>query len=1186
MNPIVPSDEQRAAIFAPGSLAVRAGAGSGKTEVLARRFVALLAGDVDGIEPLSPEQIAAITFTEKATYDMKRRITEVLDKELAGAQGERAIRLGRARRLLALARISTIHAFCSRILRENPLEAGLDPDFQVLDEDQSRTLLAKNVEELMMAAIRRNDPGALHLAGARGLRSGTYRDGAIDIVAGLLTELHRIGKDAAWLRAQTDASCRALRDEATALGRCANQIVKLIEELRRKEPQSKSKAAQTLRDLESEWPHYRNVIESFSAASPRADLDVLRELCQALPDAKGGLKEQVLAIRSLLGKNGGRLGLEGELIELYGAQRAIQPTRDTCALVANIAEQIERIKRRDGVATFDDLLGHANRLLRDNESIAGRYRRDLRAILVDEYQDTDPVQDAIVRTLTEPRAEMPALAYFIVGDEKQSIYRFRGADVTVFARALRDAPRQCPLSENRRAVPNLLSFVNALSASVMRGASQPPQPFWVEWNDSHRLRAVRSEIADGEPSVEIMLWPGAANDSGEPAIALRRETEARAIARRCRDLLDDGIPVAGTGGELRPARPRDIVLLLRSFEDVSIYERALDDAGIRCYTVKGRGFFGCAEVLDIAELLTAVNDPDNSLALAAALRSPLFSLSDQCLMEIALHGERQHQSIADHFADAASGFDWLATGRDDAIRAWDVIRELRAMRERAPIVALIERALELTAFEAVMIAQSRGNQRAANIRKLVEMARDFESRHLFTLADFIGHLRRLTTDQPNEPQAQLMDENEDVMRLMTIHQAKGLEFPVVVVADLGRGAPNPERNYLLSSEHGLLLSDTVGSGHDELPHPLIERHKQRLADQEAAESARLLYVAITRARDRLILSEGPGNQGWRKKLRIFLGEHAIGAFLGSGDEQRALEIAGASIMIRRTHAIAEESRASDTASPPTADELELLANRARERLGFAPAPTQELTVSPTAMADFDRCPRQYLFRHRMGLSERDGFSDGGGNAIELGTVAHAVLESLDLELRGPELEAAIARALDACAGIKLVPAEQLQLGRDLRRYVESRPAGERVLAKEVPFFMHVAGAEISIFIRGQIDLLIDDGNGIVVRDYKYARRSGENLAHYQVPMECYRLAAADAYPERELRAELLFLRDRPEACELKLPSPEVSRDRILEIGRAMLAAEADGIYPKKPAAPDQCRRIRCGYLRRCWEQQA
>jgi len=1184
MKPTEPSEEQRAAIFAPGSLAVRAGAGSGKTEVLARRFVALIAGDVTGTEPLSPEQIAAITFTEKATYDMKRRIAQVLDSELAIAEGERAARLGRARRLLPLSRISTIHAFCARILRENPLEAGLDPDFQVLDEDQSRTLLEKNVEELMMAALRRGHPGALHLAAARGLRGGTYREGAVDIVVELVTELQRLGKDADWLRETTATSCRSLGAEAAALGQCASRVVQLVEELRRATLAPGSKAAERIRQLESQWPRFRRALESFNAASSRGDLDALREFCEALPTAQTrSIKNTVGEIGRLIEKNDKRLGLEGELIDAYGAQRAVQPTLDTRALVADIAEEIDRRKRRDGVATFDDLLGHANRLLRDNESIARRYRHDLRAILVDEYQDTDPVQDAIVRLLTESRGDMPALGYFIVGDEKQSIYRFRGADVTVFGRALKDAPTRRPLTESRRAVPNLLRFVNAISASAMRSGPQPAQPFWVEWDDTHRLREVRSELAGSEPSVEIIVWPGSASATGEQAIALRREDEARAIAYRCRQLLGGSTLVASVNGKPRPASPRDIALLLRSFEDVQIYERALCDAAIPCYTVKGRGFFGCGEVLDIAELLTAVNDSDDSLALAAALRSPFFALSDQCLMEIALHGGERGLSIAQQFELDQADFDWLATGGEDPIRAWQVLRELRAMRERAPLVALIERALELTDFEAVMIAQPRGTQRVANVRKLIEIAREFESRSFFTLADFIGHLTRLTTDQPNQAQAQLLDETEDVLRLMTIHQAKGLEFPIVVAADLGRGTPNPKYNYLLSIEHGLLLSDTVGSGHDELPHPLIERHTQRVAEQEKAESARLLYVAITRARDRLILSEGPGNKGWSKRLRAFVGEHAIGAFLGSPDEQRTVEIEGASVTLRRPRPIVEESRAAALSPPPTPSELELLGNRARERLSFLPAPSQELTVSPTVMADFDRCPRQYLFRHGMHLPEHDGLSDSGGSAIERGTVAHAVLEILDLGLSGPELEGAIADAIGVCAGTKLAPAEQAELGRDLCRYVESRPSNERVLAKEVPFFMNIAGPGLSLFIRGQIDLLIDGGNAILVRDYKYARRGDEqDLAHYQIPMECYRLAAADTYQDREVRAELFFLRDRPDACELALPTPEDSRARLLAIGHAMIAAETAGDYPKKPSGPEQCRRMRCGYVRRCW----
>ncbi len=1175
------SEEQRVAIFTPGSLAVRAGAGSGKTEVLAQRFVALLAGNVEGAEPLSPEQIAAITFTEKATYDMRRRIAHVLDGELKIATGERAARLGRARRLLPLSRISTIHAFCARILRENPLEADLDPNFAVLDEDQSRMMLEQTVEEVILAALRRGHPGALHLVGARGLRGGTNRDGAIGIIANLVAELQRLGMDFNWLRKTTEATCRSIASEPQAISRCANRIKELIEELRRADLSAR-KAAERMGRFESRWPRYREVLESFSAASSRGDLDALRELCEMLPHARAGaIKETVKAIRQLIKQKDSGAGLEGELIEAYGAQRAVQPTLDTCALITDIAGEIERRKRRDGVASFDDLLGHTLRLLNGDQATVGRYRHALRAILVDEYQDTDPVQDAIVRLLTEPRAELPALQYFIVGDEKQSIYRFRGADVTVFRKALEAAPARRPLSESRRAVPDLIKFVNAISAHVMRADAQPALPFWIEWEDGHRLREVRAPLVDDEPSVEVILWPAPASNESRQSTAAGRALEARAIAHRCRQMIGNAV-VSDRDGNLHTARPRDIALLLRSFPDVQLYERALGDAGIPCYTVKGRGFFGCREILDIVELLTAVNDPGDAMAIAAALRSPLFALSDQCLLEIALRNNADGLSVDRRFAGDSPDFGWLTTGREEAVHAWNVLHELRAMREHAPLVAILERALALTDFEAVMIAQSRGEQRVANIRKLIEIAREFESRSFFTLADFISHLKRLTTDQPNEPQAQVLGENEDVMSLMTIHQAKGLEFPIVVLADLGRKSPNLPSNYLLSPRHGLLMCNTIGSGNDELPHPLIKDQKQLVVEQDKAESARLLYVAITRARDRLILSEGPGTKGWYKQLRAFLGER-VGAFLGSRDDEQTIEIGGAAVALRRAQTAEEESGYVPAPSSPNPAEIELFTHRARERLAFVPAPDDELTVSPTAMADFDRCPRQYRLRHELRVPEHEGVFDSEGNAIERGTIAHAVLEILDPDLRGADLEGAIAKALNLCAGANLTPGERAEIGRDLRRYAESRRSGERIIGREVPFFMNIADSGPALFVRGQIDLIVEHDGGILIRDYKYARRADGDPADYRIPMECYRLAAAGTYPGREIRAELLFLRERPEPCALLLPTVEESRSHLLEIGRAMIAARTSGDYAKKPPGPDHCRRLRCGYVRRCWQ---
>ncbi|HTY54858.1 MAG TPA: PD-(D/E)XK nuclease family protein, partial [Candidatus Binataceae bacterium] len=185
--------------------------------------------------------------------------------------------------------------------------------------------------------------------------------------------------------------------------------------------------------------------------------------------------------------------------------------------------------------------------------------------------------------------------------------------------------------------------------------------------------------------------------------------------------------------------------------------------------------------------------------------------------------------------------------------------------------------------------------------------------------------------------------------------------------------------------------------------------------------------------------------------------------------------------------------------------------------------------------------------------------------------------------RGAELGSAIARALAACASGKLSSAEQVEIGRDLGAYLELRPGGERALAREVPFFLNLADDGLQLFIRGQIDLLVECGDTIVVRDYKYAQRRDEDAAHYQIAMECYRLAAAEAYPERDVRAELVFLRGGAETCDIRLPSLEASRSRLLRIGRAMLAAQAGGDYPKKPPEAEQCYRLRCGYVRRCWK---
>ncbi len=272
MRGIAPSPEQERAILSPGNLLVRAGAGSGKTEVLARRFVALIAGDIEGAQPLAPEQIAAITFTEKATYDMRERIALVLEERITKEPpGERLTHLVRARRLLPLAHISTIHAFCQRILAENPLEAGLAPGFEVIDEYESGAYRERVCEQALVDAVRRNDAGALRLMGARGMRGGIYREGALDILMRIVGELERFSYPPEWIVEATVAGVRRCADSHGNINELAHRLAALVDELlnaRDLPPGAVSKVSA----LCNQWPEMRQrlvAIEETSDPAPR-----------------------------------------------------------------------------------------------------------------------------------------------------------------------------------------------------------------------------------------------------------------------------------------------------------------------------------------------------------------------------------------------------------------------------------------------------------------------------------------------------------------------------------------------------------------------------------------------------------------------------------------------------------------------------------------------------------------------------------------------------------------------------------------------------------------------------------------------------------------------------------------------------------------------------------------------------
>src|ERR1700677_2765483 len=298
---VVLSLEQHRAIHSSGDLFVRAGAGSGKTEVLARRFVALVAGAIPGLAPLDPERIAAVTFSEKAAHDMRERIATVLTDAIAQApDDESRLRLRRASRSLPLARITTLHAFCARLLRENALAARLDPAFDVIDEYQSAVFLQREAERALLAATRADNPGALYLAAARGLRGSTYREGALPIVLRLINDLNRAGRDPRWMLDCTRSAAQQTHAARAEVNTIALQIAALIDQLRALSGLTGAAAAKVA-ELECQWPILRPALLGFEADSFYSALDPLRDLQQLFPTAQAAKsKAIVLELRKLL----------------------------------------------------------------------------------------------------------------------------------------------------------------------------------------------------------------------------------------------------------------------------------------------------------------------------------------------------------------------------------------------------------------------------------------------------------------------------------------------------------------------------------------------------------------------------------------------------------------------------------------------------------------------------------------------------------------------------------------------------------------------------------------------------------------------------------------------------------------------------------------------------------------------
>jgi ATP-dependent helicase/nuclease subunit A len=826
-------------------LSVTAGPGAGKTFVLVERYLEILR-----TQKVSVDNIVAITFTNRAANEMRERVRTTIDNLLRKTTGERK-RWLRHKRALEGAVITTIHGLCSRLLHEFPVEANIDPQFVLLDEHQAVMLLEAAVEESLTNAIHHGYEKIVQLT------QGAGRSALARALLELYWKYRGEGLSLGTIEKLSAANHATEADYTAALKELDAAMAELISVrgLSRGAEEKRSRIAQG-------WPALRAIL------STPPNEKTIGSFCQAIEDlrewrpSKGkGTTSAVERVDELLwgSKSGDRV--RGKVPTLGFDLLARDYALALLKLLREIDDRLDSEKQRLSVVDFDDLQLRTLKLLNDHPEVMGRVAERYRFFLVDEFQDTNGLQRDLITKL----GMMPGANLFIVGDRKQSIYGFRGADVDVFREMSTEIEAaggtQVPLHLNFRSQKPLIDSLNFLFERIFHARAEiPAEQLGQLGYVGHEPGIAERAAEDQSPLVELLvsILPDAArnepdesegddaDDQNQPNV---RERDAEQLVERIGSLVDSGRNYG------------DIAILFRALTGVWVYESALRRAGIPYLTVQGKGFYQREEITDLIQLLRFLDNTTDELALAAVLRSPLCGISDNALLALRCgpktggdqEPERLHRRHLWQALRSQSEVQFIDDEeRAELDRASAFLEVMVRRRNRSGIADLLRQAVAETEFMTVIAANFDGAHRIANVEKLFRLAEQFERTGANLIRDFVNYVEEFEAVGGRESEGQ-MDKSADVVRLMTIHQAKGLEFKVVIIPDLHREPIRRDAPFILDRRKGLSLRVPDGRG-QMVRGAFLDELQKRAGWREEFESMRVLYVAATRAEDRLIFS--------------------------------------------------------------------------------------------------------------------------------------------------------------------------------------------------------------------------------------------------------------------------------------------------------------------------------------------
>ena len=1075
-------------------ICVTAGAGSGKTTVLVDRYLEILRS-----KKVKPQKIVAITFTEKASAEMRERVVKKLNTEKGISNREEFLEQ------MNTAPISTIHAFCSRILREFPFQADVPANFSVVSGIDQKLLLQRILRETLKD-IATNQEHKYRGELTRLLKRYGGRQKLEDLFSTMINQrdvVEHLIKDVYGNQCHTqlpDAWEQIIRAESMS----EKDVAKFIQCLNTVLQRAKGKNAVSVTPLTRK-------LETLPQKNPDSPevLGLLKKIAELITIQNGNI-----AKTNFLGRGVKTTDIDTEVNFLVSAAEKIKTapsveangetddhfllstTRDLLTLYKRISNDYQTAKLSQGKLDFNDLQLKTRDLLRSNEEIRQKLVNRYEYYMVDEYQDTNELQHELIMLLT---SDLKDANLFIVGDPKQSIYGFRGSDVRVFKKAEKKITDEhgeaIALKENFRSLHSVIEFVNYFFNDLMGDGSE--SEFEVPYES-----LIQAREANIKGAVRIILGKPGDETVNEYALIAQHIKNMR--------VKEESGSMSGENGteSKRSIQYGDIAILIRSRRHLPDIEHALLEARIPYLTTGGIGFYQRQEIYDIWNYLNFLDAPQkNQSSLVGVLRGPAFGISDTELYEISLQE-------GTGFWDKAQTYQRSSDNLKNAI---DTLKKHIQIAHRMPVNQLILTIVNKTGMIGTLKTGKQGQQRWANYQKLLELARNFDGdENKQILPDFIEFLDILITEEPREGQAPVeAGTGSGAVQIMTIHAAKGLQFPVVILPCLDRGGQS-DREPFIDEALGIGFSPlNPGKDYRKTEPPIVSYMKDRSREKENAEKKRLFYVGATRARDRLILSGTLSDRGKPRQMLEWIHEH-----LNLNEEANLprppFELEVFSDNNRQLEDITSTDKTSDETTPV-------------EFPGFIPSELEPIKIpsafSVSELANYARCPLRYQLENLLRIPPINGEadSDEGERDIAIRRVLARIRQRSDAE----QFDTLIDQISEDYP--EITSESKTMLHTHVDNFINSG-LGKTAFDTSETYTNQQIHANINEhIIEGRLDRLFRDETGqcqVIIYETAEAR----DLNAYLPEMELYSLLMHRRYPEQPMVTINLFF-TKQNRCE-------------------------------------------------------